>query len=95
MNKTFVMTDEELQVRVAKLLGWRWVVDRWVAPGENEKIVLATALRHERDLPNWPTEIAAAWKLVEANPDWRWSVYELDNGEWAAAPMKVIGTRGE
>ena len=45
--------------------------------------------------PDWANDIAAAWALAESNPDWRWSIYELDNGDWCASPMEVIGVRGE
>ena len=47
------------------------------------------------DLPDYPIDIDAAWKLVMTNPDWRWAVYELDAGGWCASPMEVIGVRGE
>lgn len=42
-------------------------------------------------LRDYPNDIGAAWNLVKANPDWRWAIYELDNGEWCASPMKVVG----
>ena len=45
--------------------------------------------------PDYPRDISAAWELVGSNPDWRWAVYELDSGGWAASPMKVIEVRGE
>ena len=42
-------------------------------------------------LQDYPNDIDVAWGLVKANPDWRWAVYELNNREWCASPMKVVG----
>ena len=46
------------------------------------------------DLPDFLNDIAAAWTLIEHNPDWRWSVYALDAGGWVATPMRISGKRG-
>ena len=42
---------------------------------------------------DFPNDIAAAWGLVGSNPDWRWAIYELDDGGWVATPMAVTGVR--
>jgi len=84
------MTDEELR-------GWAWTIAYTERPYKNlvsdkghANIDNATIL-----VPDYPNDIAAAWELIEHNPDYRWAVYELDGGGWAATLMKVVGTRGE
>ena len=109
-DEVMAMTDDELRVKAAELMGWRFIGVLPV-PGslgessyrawEGEYGIVATIesdqpnLTKDNYLPDYPNDIAAAWGLVEHNPDWRWAVYELDGGGWAATPMKVIGTRGE
>lgn len=62
-NEVEGMSNKELQAKTAELLGWRYVKDRWIAPGENEILVLASALGHERQLPNWLNDSTIAMEL--------------------------------
>ena len=85
-EKVNTMTDEELNAKAAHLCGWTLIG----SVGEDKRKELERRL-----LPDYANDIAESWKLIEVNPDWRWSIYELDNGDWCASPMKVIGVRDE
>jgi len=41
-------------------------------------------------VPDYPNDTEAAWELTSKVPGCRWSVYELDEGGWAAVVMGKI-----
>ena len=93
------MTDGELRMKAARLMGWRGLQWNNLSGGGKVWAGDLMGVRTENgtgeNVPDYPNDIAAAWSLVEINPDWRWAVYELDGGGWCASPMKVIGVREE
>jgi len=96
------MTDEELCVKAAELSGGR-VPDTFCGGDIDEigagywgcSFCSATGFdwgktEHKRQPPDYPNNIAAAWVLTSNVPECRWSVYELDEGGWAANVMGKI-----
>ena len=95
------MTDDELRVEAAELDGYTEISDlgngslvgSLLSGRSDEDIAKYGKSMSRHDTPNHLNDMAAAWGLVEANPDWRWAVYGLDDGGWCASPMKVVVMR--
>jgi len=96
------MTDEELRIKAAELIGAEWFVcpsamsqGRFLAFGRAVGWRCATGEEFKQHIgsfriPDYVNNIEDAWELTGEVPGCRWSVYELDEGGWAAVVMGKI-----
>jgi hypothetical protein len=90
------MTDEGLRVKAAELIGWKAIetvlLCRDLYSTERSEETLLGIPPEWKDttheVPDYPTDIAAAWGLLSVIPNVRWGLHELDAGGWTAFAMK-------
>jgi len=94
------MTDEQLRVKAAELMGAKWYICKGVRIlefgrplgwHESTEVEMRFPLGEEWDsnIPDYPNEIAAAWPLTEAVPGARFAVYQMDHlADWTVNVMK-------
>jgi len=64
-DEVMALTDEQLRIKAAELMGWARHNVLWIRPGEDVRMAASRAFAEDVRPPDYPNAIAAAWELFD------------------------------